>query len=126
MILGLGTDLCRVSRIEQSLEQYGKRFEKRVFTPGEIDYCRRRSESAVHFAARFAAKEAAYKALGTGLSMGVRWKDVEVTRLPGKRPNIQLSGRADQLAREMGVTGVHLSLTHEGDHALAVVVIEGL
>jgi len=126
VIVGLGTDLCRISRIAKALERWAERFERRVFTAAEREYCQARPATrAVHFAARFAAKEAAFKALGTGMAQGVRWKDAEVTRAPGEPPRLQLSGRAAEIARSQSVENVHLSLTHDGDFALAVVVLEG-
>jgi holo-[acyl-carrier protein] synthase len=123
MIVGVGTDLCQVSRIGRALERWGERFEKKVFTPGEIAYCRARKEFATHFAARFAAKEAAYKALGTGISMGVRWKDVEVVRSDGP-PRLIFSGKAKEFADRLGADAFHVSLTHDADLAMAVVVLE--
>lgn len=125
MMVGLGTDLCRVSRIERALRRWGKRFERRVFTPGEIGYCRERRRPEVHFASRFAAKEAVFKALGTGVARGVRWKEVEVVRQSGQAPQLRFSGRVARLLEERGVEAAHLSLTHDGDYALAVVVLEG-
>ncbi len=126
MILGIGTDLCRITRVEASLERYGERFERRVFTEGERAYCHERPKTtANHFAGRFAAKEATFKALGTGISMGMRWKDVEVVRRPGGPPRLLLGGEARARADRMGVVGMHLSLTHDADLALAVVVLEG-
>jgi holo-[acyl-carrier protein] synthase len=122
MIVGIGTDLCQVSRIGRALERWGERFEKKVFTPGEIAYCRARKEFATHFAARFAAKEAAYKALGTGVSMGVRWKDVEVVRR-GAAP-AGLLGEGEGICRPLGANAFHVSLTHDADLAMAVVVLE--
>ena len=86
MIVGVGTDLCRISRIERIVRRWEERFERRIFTAGEIGYCRERPHPEVHFAGRFAAKEAVFKALGTGLSRGVRWKEVEVIRLRGQAP----------------------------------------
>ena len=125
MIVGLGTDLCRVERIAAMLERYGERFERRIYTAEERAYCRSRPKTAAnHFAGRFAAKEAAFKALGTGLSMGMRWRDVEVTRRPGEPPRLRFVGRAAQRADRMGVDNIHLSITHDGDMAMAVVVLE--
>jgi holo-[acyl-carrier protein] synthase len=126
MILGLGTDLIEIERIQASIDQFGDRFLNRVFTEGEIAYCRRKKRhSAESFAARFAAKEAGAKALGTGISRGVSWKELEVRRQPGERPTLHLSGRAAERARSMGCRNIQLSLTHSRDVAMAVVLVEG-
>ncbi len=124
MILGLGTDLIEIARVQASLDHFGERFMNRVFTVGEIEYCLRKKQPAESFAARFAAKEAGAKALGTGISHGVSWKEIEVRRLPGQRPTLHWSGRAEQLALAMGVSQTSLSLTHGRDTAMAVVILE--
>ncbi|MBS1798359.1 MAG: holo-ACP synthase [Acidobacteria bacterium] len=125
MVLGVGTDLIEITRIEESIAQFGERFLARVFTPGEIAYCRMKTKkSAESFAARFAAKEAGAKALGTGISRGVSWKELEVRREPGERPTLHLSGRAAERARAMGIRRLALSLSHSRDVALAVVIAE--
>ncbi|GAC1355608.1 MAG: holo-ACP synthase [Acidobacteriaceae bacterium] len=124
MILGLGTDLIEIERIQASLDRFGERFRSRVFTAAEIAYCLKKKASAESFAARFAAKEAGAKALGTGISHGVSWKEIEVRRLPGQRPTLHWSGRAEELALAMGVRRTSLSLTHGREAAIAVVVIE--
>src|ERR1700712_2491692 len=103
MVLGLGTDLIEINRIEESISRFGDRFLQRIFTPGEIAFCQRKKNAAESFAARFAAKEAAAKALGTGISRGIAWKEIEVRRLPGERPTLHWSGRAHDRARHMGV-----------------------
>ena len=125
MVLGLGTDLIETRRVQESIERYGERFLERIFTEGEIAYCmRKRKNAAESFAARFAAKEAGAKALGTGISRGVSWKEFEVRREASGRPTLHLSGRAAELAEAMGVRRVQLSLTHSRELALAVVVAE--
>ena len=124
MIVGLGTDLMEIARIEESIARYGERFLARVYTPGEIAFCQRKKNSAESFAARFAAKEAAAKALGTGISRGVSWQEIEVTRRPGERPELVFHGRAAEWAREMGVKRAALSLTHSRNLAMAVVIME--
>lgn len=125
MVLGVGTDLIEIRRIEESIAQFGERFLNRVFTAGEIAYCQAKKKgSAESFAARFAAKEAGAKALGTGISRGVSWKELEVRRQPGERPTLHLSGRAAELANKMGLRRVSLSLSHSRDVALAVVIAE--
>jgi holo-[acyl-carrier protein] synthase len=124
MVVGVGTDLIEIARIQQSIARFGDRFLRRVFTPGEIAYCQCKKNAAESFAARFAAKEAGAKALGTGISQGISWLELEVARQPGGRPTLHLSGRAAQRARQLGVATVSLSLTHSKDIALAVVVME--
>lgn len=124
MVLGLGTDLIEIERVQQSLDRFGKRFMEKVFTAGEIDYCQRKKHSAESFAARFAAKEAAAKALGTGIARGISWQEIEVRRNPGERPTLHLSGRARERANSLGVRHLQLSLTHSRDVAMAVVIAE--
>src|SRR5882762_1400051 len=125
MVLGVGTDLIEIQRIEESIAQFGERFLHRVFTAGEIAYCLRKKKNAAEsFAARFAAKEAGAKALGTGISRGVSWKEFEVRREASGRPTLHLSGRAAELAEAMGVRRLQLSLTHSRELAVAVVVAE--
>ena len=125
MVLGVGTDLIETKRIEESIVRYGERFLERVFTQNEIAYCmRKRKNAAESFAARFAAKEAGAKALGTGISHGITWKELEVLREPSGRPTLHLSGRAAERAERMGVRRVQLSLTHSRELAMAVVIVE--
>jgi holo-[acyl-carrier protein] synthase len=125
MVLGVGTDLIETKRIEVSIDRFGERFLERVFTTGEIAYCLRKKKNAAEsFAARFAAKEAGAKALGTGISRGVTWKELEVRREANGRPTLHLSGRAAELAGAMGVRRMQLSLTHSRELAMAVVVVE--
>jgi holo-[acyl-carrier protein] synthase len=124
MVLGLGTDLIEIARVQQSLDRFGSRFMHKVFTDREIAYCQLKKHAAESFAARFAAKEAAAKALGTGISRGISWKEIEVRREPGQRPILHLSGRAAEFAAALGVRNMQLSLTHSRDVAMAVVVAE--
>ncbi len=124
MIVGLGTDLAEIARIERSIERHGQRFIERIYTPDEIAYCKRKKSSGESFAARFAAKEAAAKALGTGISHGVSWHEFEVRRAPSGKPSLHLSGRAAELAAALGVTRASISLTHTGTLAMAVVILE--
>jgi holo-[acyl-carrier protein] synthase len=124
MVLGLGTDLIEIERVQASMDRFGERFLDRVFTEGEIAYCMRKRQSAESFAARFAAKEAGAKALGTGISRGVSWKEIEVRREIGQRPTLHFSGRAGELADAMGVRRVQLSLSHSRKLATAMVLIE--
>ncbi len=126
MILGVGTDLIEIGRIRDSVERFGERFLGRVFTPTEIEYCLGKKKGAAEsFAARFAAKEAGAKALGTGISRGIGWKDIEVRRDPGERPRLVWRGRAADRVRELGIRRAELSLTHSRDLAMAFVVVEG-
>ncbi len=125
MVLGLGTDLAEIDRVSRSIARFGDRFLERIYTAGEIDYCSRKKNSDESFAARFAAKEAAAKALGTGISRGVGWREFEVRRDPGGRPTMVLHGRAAELARAAGVESISLSLTHSRRIAMAVVIMEG-
>jgi len=124
MILGTGVDIAEVPRIRQSIERYGERFLRRIFTEGEIRYCEAKASRFQSYAARFAAKEAGMKALGTGWSRGVRWCDIEVVRPKGQRPTIQFHGEAAAIAARLGATNVSLSLTHTADQALAHVILE--
>ena len=124
MIVGMGTDLTEIHRVERSIERFGDRFLERIFTAGEIAYCRSKKGFAESFAARFAAKEAGAKALGTGISQGVSWQELEVRRASSGKPSLHLSGRAAELAAKLGVVRISLSLTHTRGMALAVVVME--
>jgi len=124
MLIGTGVDLIEIERIAQSIERYGDRFLHRIFTDHEIEYCSRKRGSAESFAARFAAKEAGAKALGTGISRGVTWNEFQVERQPGGRPTLQLRGRAAMLATELGVKNISLSLTHTAKLAMASVMME--
>jgi len=124
MIIGSGIDLVEIARIQQSLERFGQRFLDRIFTPGEQAYALRKRNSAESLAARFAAKEAAAKALGTGISHGVNWLEIEVVREPGGRPSIRFDGRAAEIASRLGVAHTALSLTHTATLSMASVVLE--
>lgn len=123
-VLGVGTDLVAVARIEKAARRFGERFLERVFLPGERLYCEARRNPYPCYAARFAAKEAVLKALGTGLAGGICWRDVEVVR-EGGAPGVRLRGRAAGLAAALGVEKVLLSLSHEGPFALALAVAVG-
>jgi holo-[acyl-carrier protein] synthase len=124
MILGLGTDLVAVDRIRQSIARYGDRFLNRIFTDRERAYAARKANSAERFAARFAAKEAGMKAIGTGWNCGVTWKDFEVANQASGRPTLRLTGVAQQIASRLGVRSISISLTHTTEIAFAVVVLE--
>ncbi|WP_446742753.1 holo-ACP synthase [Silvibacterium acidisoli] len=124
MLVGTGVDLIEIDRIAESIERYGDRFLRRIYTPGEIAYCQRKKEAAESFAARFAAKEAGAKALGTGIQHGVSWKEIEVRRERGQRPTLHFSGRAAEIAASLAVVNISLSLTHNNSAAMALVHLE--
>ena len=124
MIVGVGLDLIETARLARSLSNHGTRFEQRVYTPAEREACRDRADRIQALAARFAAKEACLKALGTGWAGGLAFSQIEVTGRTGERPGIRLSGKAAERARELGVRGIHVSLTHQPGMAGAVVVLE--
>jgi holo-[acyl-carrier protein] synthase len=125
VILGTGIDLCEVDRIVKAMASpHGQRFRERVYTEGEIAYAERRANRFERYAARFAAKEAGMKALGTGWSGGLGWHDLEVTNLPSGRPTLRLHGKAAEIAERMGVRNISLSLTHTAQQAMAMVILE--
>ena len=125
MIVGTGVDIAEVGRIKAAVERFGERFLKRVFTPAEVRYCMAKPNAAERLAARFAAKEAGMKAIGTGLRHGVTWQDVEVLRLPGQRPVLKFNGKAAEFADRLGCKRTHLSLSHTKEQAIAHVILEG-
>jgi holo-[acyl-carrier protein] synthase len=124
MIVGSGIDLIEIGRIQQSLDRYGQRFLDRVYTAAEQAYCLRKRNAAESLAARFAAKEAGAKALGTGISYGVNWLEIEVVREPSGRPTLKFHGRAAQRAAHLGASHAALSITHTGSLSMASVVLE--
>jgi len=124
MIVGTGIDLAEVPRIREVIERHGERFLKRIFTEGEIQYCESKANRVERYAARFAAKEAGMKAIGTGWNHGVRWRDIEVARKPGGRPTLLLHGKAAEFAAKLGATNIALSLTHTAEQAFAQVILE--
>lgn len=124
MIIGSGIDMIEIQRIQRSIDRFGERFLNKVYTAGEQAYCLRKKHSAESFAARFAAKEAGAKALGTGISHGVNWLEIEVVREPSGRPTLQFHGRAKQIADRLGCRHAALSLTHTTELASASVVLE--
>lgn len=124
MIVGTGVDLAEVPRIRASLERFGDRFRDRVFTPAEIAYVERKANKFERYAGRFAAKEAGMKAIGTGWKRGVRWQDFEVVNLPSGRPTLRLHGVAADVAKQLGVTAIQLSITHTSELGMAHVILE--
>jgi len=125
MIVGTGVDITEVARIKAAVERFGERFLKRVFTAAEVHYCTSKANPEERLAARFAAKEAAMKAIGTGLRHGITWQDVEVVRIPGQRPQLRFSGKAAEFASRLGCARTHISLSHTADQAIAHVILEG-
>ncbi len=124
MTVGTGIDIAETQRIEQALERHGDRFSRKIFTPSEIAYCERFKNKAERYAARFAAKEAAFKALGTGWANGIRWLDVEISHQASGKPELQLSGRARELANQLGVTRAVVSISHANRYVVAQVILE--
>ena len=124
MIVGTGVDLAEVPRIRATVERFGSRFVERVFTPAEIAYVQRKANKFERYAARFAAKEAGMKAIGTGWRHGVRWQDFEVSNLPSGKPTLKFHGVAAKFAERLGVRNVALSLTHTKEYGMAHVILE--
>jgi holo-[acyl-carrier protein] synthase len=124
VIVGTGVDLAEVPRIRKSVERYGRRFVDRVFTPAEIEYVERKANKYERYAARFAAKEAGMKAIGTGWKRGVTWQDFEVANLPTGKPTLRLSGVAAEFAARLKVRNISLSITHTAEVAMAHVILE--
>ena len=124
MIVGCRVDMIEIARIAEAFDRYGERFSRRVFLPAEVAYCRRKRNAEESFAARFAAKEAAAKALGTGIHFGVSWRDIEVVHAPSGKPSIVFHGRAAARARRLGAENAAISITHSRTFALAYVVLE--
>ena len=124
MIVGTGVDLAEVPRIRASIERFGARFVSRIFTPAEIAYVERKANRYERYAARFAAKEAGMKAIGTGWKRGVTWQDFEVANLPSGKPTLKLHGVAGEIASKLGVRNVSLSLTHTAELGMAHVILE--
>ncbi len=130
MIIGLGNDLCEIARVEKTLARYGERFTQRCFTQIERQKSDRRAQRAASYAKRFAAKEACAKALGTGLSFGVYWRDIGVVNLPSGKPTMQLTNGAARVLAHLVPKGhaphIHLTITDDGGMAQAFVIIEAL
>src|SRR5206468_10264898 len=124
MITGIGIDVIQNERIRESIQRFGERFLNRIYTEREKEYCKNCANPGIHYAARFAAKEAAFKALGTGWAAGVKWKDVEVERLPSGKPELHLYGEALARAKSMASVRFYVSLTHDQLVSCAVVILE--
>jgi holo-[acyl-carrier protein] synthase len=125
MIIATGIDIVEISRLSQAFDRRGERFRNRIFTAEEISYCEGRSSRMESYAARFAAKEAAMKALGTGWGEGVGWRDIEVVRSAVGAPSLRFHGRALECLKHLGADCAHLSLSHSRDIAVAQVILEG-
>src|SRR3989344_3723522 len=124
MIFGIGTDIVRVARMQQDLDRFGERFAERILTEGELKEYRENANKANFLARRFAAKEAAVKALGTGFSQGVQLHDIEVIHDAQGKPLLEFRGRAREFLQEKSITIAHISLADEQDHAVAFVTLE--
>ena len=124
-VRGIGIDVVQVSRIADSLTRFGDRMRRRLFTDSEREYCERHKDPLPHYAARFAAKEAASKALGTGIAGGVGWTQIEVVQPGGRQPTLTLTGAALERFLHLGCNASHLTIAHDGGLAVACVVIEG-
>ncbi len=124
MIVGIGVDIVEISRLRATLDRQKDRFLRRVFTPAEQEYCAGHRDPVPHYAVRFAAKEALFKAIGTGWAKGVSWIDVEVLRRGEGPPAMVLSGQAEKIAHQLGTQAVHVSLSHAVENAVAVVILE--
>ncbi len=124
MIIGTGVDLAETERVRSAIERFGARFVERIYTPAEAAYVERKANRYERYAARFAAKEAGMKAIGTGWRRGVRWRDFEVANLPSGKPTLRLHGVAARIAERMGVRNISLSLTHTKDLGMAHVILE--
>ena len=125
MIVGMGIDICEVDRIQRAIaSSHGSRFKERIYTGLEIAYVESKANRWERYAARFAAKEAGMKALGTGWSGGLGWQDLEVSNLPSGRPTLRLRRKAAELAERMGVVNIALSMTHTAQQAMAIVILE--
>src|SRR3990172_293117 len=124
MIAGIGVDIVDIARVQSLLDRYGERFLARVYTGAEVEYARRGANTAERLAGRFAVKEAVMKALGTGKSQGILWKDIETLRMRSGKPEVHLHGQAVKWAKLRGCGAVHASITHDGGKAVAFVILE--
>jgi len=124
-VLGTGIDIVEVDRLEETIVRRGERLLDRVFTPAEREYCEKRPRPIVHYAGRFAAKEAVLKAIRTGWVQGIGWKDIEVELGAGGEPSVRLTGGALVRANAMGVTAMHISISHTEHYAVASAIAEG-
>ena len=124
MIFGTGIDIIEIDRIKNSIQKYSDRFKKKIFTQKEIDYCHSQANPSKHFAARFTVKEAVLKCFGTGMAGGILWKDIEVDRLESGQPILHLSGKGKKLFDQLNLKHIHISITHDKNHAVAHAIAE--
>ncbi len=124
MILGIGIDIIEVARIERMLSKYGAHFAERIFTDEEIGYSTSKSSPAIHFAARFAAKEAFLKSLGTGLANAIRWCDISISNDKHGKPKLTITNAAKNIAEKIGAKNIHISISHTKEYAISVVILE--
>ncbi len=124
MIHGMGVDIIEISRIKNSIQKYSGKFEERVFTPKEINYCRSKADPFKHFAARFAAKEAVLKSLGTGMAQGISWKDMEILNQESGRPILSLTGKGRELFNSLKLKDIQISISHDKIYAVAQAIAE--
>ncbi|GJL79988.1 MAG: holo-[acyl-carrier-protein] synthase [Nitrospinaceae bacterium] len=124
MIVGTGVDIVEVARINKSLEKYSPRFEEKIFTADEIGYCRSKAKPDIHFAARFAAKEAVMKCMGVGMDQQIAFKDIEITNLKTGKPQVNLSGKGKELFILLKIKTIHISLSHDKNYAVAQAIAE--
>ena len=123
MIYGIGVDLVKIRRIEEAVKRWNRRFLNRIFTPLEQEYSYRQKRPFLHLAGRFAVKEAVLKALGTGLSSGIRWVEIEVVNKPSGKPEVRVSGKVKSLMRQRRVKEIHVSISHDTDHSIGQAVL---
>ena len=124
MIFGTGIDIIEIDRIKQSIQKYSDRFEQKVFTQKEVDYCHSQADPAKHFAARFSVKEAVLKCFGTGMTDGILWKDIEVDRQESGQPILNLYGKGKELFGQLKLKHIHIPITHEKNYAVAHAIAE--
>jgi len=124
MIFGTGIDIIEVDRIKNSIQKYSSRFKKKIFTQKEIDYCHSQADPAKHFAARFTVKEAVLKCFGTGMTGGILWKDIEVSKLSSGQPVLNLHGNGKKLFDQLKLKHIHVSITHDKTYAAAHAIAE--
>ena len=124
MIFGTGIDIIEVDRIKNSIQKYSDRFEKKIFTQKEIDYCHSQADPVKHFAARFTVKEAVLKCFGTGMTGGILWKDIEVDKLNSGQPVLNLHGNGKKLFNQLNLKHIHISITHDKTYAVAYAIAE--
>ncbi len=124
MILGIGIDIIEIPRIERIISEYGGHFIERVFSDEEIEYSASKSFPAIHFAARFAAKEAFLKSLGTGLADGIKWRSISISNDRHSNPKLLIAGKAKEIAEKIGVKNIRVSISHTKEYAVAMVILE--